>query len=134
MTEIKFSSIEYRGAEEELGGLADKLVTVANDQAIEKFGKTALMDPSDIEITPAVLEEPFFVIRAWHQTANDLNPGIIQNHDFSLSLTFEGEDMFIKTESDSLYPLTTREAILLCGLGGAAIINTIFAHDAAEND
>lgn len=127
MTSVRLNAPELDGIEDELGGLADKLVTAANDRAYNRFGKTALRDPSDIEVTPAIIDEPVFIVRAWHETGSAGSAGIVQSHDFTFRLATMREDMYISTDDETMYPLTTREAFLLAGIGGATMVKSIIS-------
>jgi len=129
MTNVRFNAPEADAIKEELGGLSDKLVGAVNDRAYNIYGKTALRDPSEIEITPAVLDKPVFVVRAWHETGNDDNVGIVQAHDFTFRLKAMREDVYIATEDETMYPLTTREAFLLARIGGLTMIRSLNASE-----
>jgi len=127
MTSIRFNTPELEGIENELGGLKDTLISVANDRAFNTFGKTALLNPSDIEITPAVIDEPVFILRAWHETGGQGNAGVLQKHDLSFKLASVKENVFISTEDKKLYLLTTRETLLLTRIGGFTIIKSFLS-------
>jgi hypothetical protein len=127
MTSIRLNAPEFDGIEDELGGLADKLVTAVNDRAYNRFGKTALREPSEIEVTPTMIDEPVFVVRAWHETGTAVNAGIVQEHDFTFRLKTMREDMYITTDDETMYPLTTREAFLMVGIGGATMIKSLIS-------
>lgn len=124
MTTVRFNAPELDGIENELGDLTDKFVIAVNDRAYNRFGKTALRDPSDIEITPAAIDQPIFVIRAWHQTGTAGNAGIVQAHDFTFRMATMREDMYMSIEDETMYPLTTREAFLLVTIGGLTMLKS----------
>ena len=132
MTDFRFSSPEYDEAVDRLGGLADKLRLIANEKASKKFGDNAIDNPTDIEITPAALEEPIFIIRAWHEIGKARKRAVMQAHDYSFRVVFEGEDVFMKTEEGNEYPLTTREAFLLVSLGGHALMSNFISEHRGE--
>ena len=125
MTSVRFNAPELVGIEDELGGLNEKLTTIVNDRAYNTFGKTALRDPSDVEVTPAMIGEPVFVVRAWHETGGAGNAGIVQAHDFSFRLAPLREDLYMLTDDEKMYPLTTREALLLVSVGGITMVKSM---------
>ncbi|HET7060134.1 MAG TPA: hypothetical protein VFH99_02350 [Candidatus Saccharimonadales bacterium] len=134
MTSVRFNEPALDGIDNELGGLADKLVTAVNDRAYNRFGKTALRDPSDIEITPAAIDEPVFVVRAWHQTGAAHNAGIVQPQDFTFKLAAMREDMYMSTDDETMYPLTTREAFLLVTVGGLSMLRSVLSSEVDFGD
>lgn len=126
MADIRFVGPEYDGAEKELRELAGKITTITDDMAVNKFGETALKNPTDIEISPVLtVDEPVLVINAWHGTGSSEDPGRFQVHDFILKTRLEGENVYLETEDGRLYPVSTRETLLLIGLADIAIINTL---------
>jgi hypothetical protein len=131
VTEIKFIGPEYDGAEQELKGLAGKLVTIANDTANSLYYQP-IPNPTDLEITPVFFDdEPMFVVNAWHETAG--RPAAkMQLFDFTLRLACEDEDAFLATEDERKYPLTTRETFLIMGLSSFAIVNSMIHGNTAE--
>lgn len=132
MTEITFNGQEFDGAEEELGNLSDKLKAIVNDQAAERFGEHAIYNPSDINITPTVMEEPMFVVNTWHQTDSEF-PGVLQSQDFTLKMHVEAEDVYVCADDEERkYRLTTRETLLLVQLGNIALMNTLLNQTGPE--
>ncbi len=127
MTSLRINAPELDGIEDELGGLRDKLLSMVNDRAYNRFGKRALRDPSDIEITPAMIDEPVFVVRAWHETDTPGAAGVVQEHDFSFKLKPMREDAYMSTDDEKMYPLTTRETFLLVSIGGFAMIKSMIS-------
>lgn len=126
--EIRFTGEEFDGAEDELGKLYQTFRAVANDQVVIRRGDEALPDPSDIEITPSILEEPFFVVNAWHQTNSEVYPGVFQRQDFTLRILEEGEDVYLSaydSESNQRYRLTTRETLFLMRVAQIAAYRTL---------
>ncbi|MEX0668139.1 MAG: hypothetical protein WD061_00145 [Candidatus Saccharimonadales bacterium] len=114
--EISFTDPETSVTEEDLGQLVDKLVDIADDVAVGKFGEKALRNPTDIELSLEIMfEEPVYIVRCWHQT-NSETPAIMQSHDFSFKLSIDGEDGFIDVEDLAKYKITTRETLLLLDL------------------
>lgn len=126
MTEIIFHGQEFDGAEERLGNLSHKLNAVANDQARARFGDSAITDPSNIEVTPAAMGNPIFIVNTWHQTGSEQYPGVIQRQDFTLKLQGEGEDVYVYADDEERrYRLTTRETLLLMDLGNIALMRAM---------
>lgn len=129
--EIRFSGPEYDGIESELGKLGDKLVTIANDHARNTHGKAALQNPTDIEVTPHVLDEPKFLVRSWHETAAPAGKvGILQPQTIELHIESSAEDLFLTTDAEAApsYLLTTREAFLITGVGATAMYRSILSN------
>lgn len=122
--DIRFSGPEYDGAEEQLGDFAEKLIGIVNDVAIKKFGETALRNPSDIEIVPAILGEPLYVVTAWHEQGEGEAKERHQYHDFSFKVVLDGDDALIETEEAATYPVNTRETLLLAKLANIAYIRS----------
>jgi hypothetical protein len=137
-TEVRFIGPEFDGAENELGDLTDKLKTVANNAAYQKYGKNFIPDPTDIEVLPtmtAEIGETTFILRAWHETESVQGvKGIWQRHDTSFSLTVEGEDAFIRTEEEQSHPISTREMLLLMELAGLAVLKTLLSSKPPEEN
>lgn len=127
MAEIRFVGDEFDGAERELHGLADKLVDIANDVAVNRLGDSALMDPTDIEVRPDFFEVPKFFVVAWHESSGDTQRGRLQVHDFVLVPRLSGEDFCLTTEDGHEYIVTTREAFVLLGLANVAIMNAMLS-------
>lgn len=128
--EIRFTGPEYDGIEHELGKLGQKLINIVNDHARNTLGKTAIPNPTDIEVTPHVLDEPKFLVRAWHETAAPAGMvGVLQRQEVELSLEADDENLFLTTDAESApsYPLTTREAFLITGVGAMATLRSMFA-------
>ena len=125
MTSVHLNAPELDGLADELGGLKEKFITVVNDRAHNTFGKIALRDPSDIEVTPAMIDGPVFVMRAWHETGGPGTAGIVQEHDLSFRLKTMREEMYIATDDEMMYPLTTRESFLLVRIGGTTMLNSL---------
>lgn len=132
MTDIRFIGPEYDGAEKELRELADKLTTIADDTAVNKFGETALKNPTDIEILPVFIDEPLFIINAWHESGSSEYHGRFQVHDFSLRTCLEDENVYLATEDNRKYPVSTRETLVLMGLSNIAVINTLLHNHNSE--
>jgi hypothetical protein len=123
--DIRFSDPEYAGLEHELGDLSSKLVVIVNDAAFNKRGKSALQNPSDIEITPLAIDEPKLIVRSWHETSAPAGKeGILQINETILSLEPFGEETMLTTEDQASYLLTTSEAMLMISVGGAALISS----------
>jgi hypothetical protein len=127
--EVSFIGPEFDGAEEELGGLTDKLQQTANNEALDKFGDGYLRNPTDLEVMPLnTLDGPRFLVRAVHSTQSP--PGqsaIIQRsaHDFSFRLTRESDGPYIRTETERAYPLDRREYGVLKRLAKIAVKQSI---------
>jgi hypothetical protein len=109
----------------ELGGLVGKFNDIANDTAHNRYGKTSVTNPSDIELTPMTTDHGVAVImRMWHQTSSE-RPAVLQSHDTTLKMRFHDEDAFLHTEDGLAYPLTTREAFVLQNLAAHALLHAM---------
>jgi hypothetical protein len=122
--DIQFTDPDYTGALHFFDGLTRKFVTAANDDAREKFGKHALLNPSDIHLTPVVgfdgTSTPI-VVEAWHEVTGSNSRSKTQYHSFEVDSKLSGEDMLLLVKSDRDddhrgYLLTTREAFILDSL------------------
>lgn len=131
-THISFQGQEYDGAEEQLGDFAGKLSGMVKDAATAKFGEEALPDPSNIEIVPAHMGEPLFVVSAWHQEGEGDAQERKQYLDFSFKVKLDGDEAVIEADNDLSYPLTTRETLLLARVANIAYIKSQLS-DAREN-
>lgn len=116
--------------EQQLQGADKTIRRVINTNAANIFGDNALLNPSDIEITPVfMIDEPVFTLRAWHETGDNKNRGILQMQNLSFRLKLVGEDMFMAVDNDdsaSEHKLSTLEAIVLRDIGNTALATTTF--------
>jgi hypothetical protein len=134
--EIHFNGPEYDGIESQLGNLSHKLVNIVNDHARNTRGKAGLSNPTDIEVTPHMLDEPKFLVRSWHETAAPAGMiGILQPQTIELRFDFSSEDLLLTTDAEASpsYLLTTREAFLITGIGVTAALRSIIANPTFEN-
>lgn len=127
-SKITFIGEIYQGAENDLGQFDKTLKYIIEDHAFGIYGKSALK-PTDIEVIPEVLGDPFFVIRYWHETGGSDFPARLQIQDFTMRIGLNKEDMFAITEDGHEYKLTTRESLLLIRIGGLAVRNTFLDFD-----
>jgi hypothetical protein len=127
--EITFAGPEYTGFEEGLGGLRDKLLDAANNEALDKQDYEKCKNPTDIKILPVkTLDEMRFMVSAYHTTASTSGEAaIFRNYDFSFTYSVEGEDAYLRTDTERAYPLTARELVLLMSLGNIATAKSLDA-------
>jgi hypothetical protein len=124
--DIKFNGGEFDGAEDKLGGLRDKLVNASNNEALVKFGDDYWRNPTNILITPVLaFDEPKFLVNAHHETESaPSNVGTFQAHDFTFTFKIEGEEAYLRTDTERAYPITSREMFLLIQIGIIATMKT----------
>jgi hypothetical protein len=128
--EIAFEGKDFEGAENMLGGLRDKLLHAANNEALYKFDHTNWQNPTDMKILPVMtLDEPRFLVNAYHSTESTAGQvATFKNYDFSFAYSVEGEEAYLRTDTEHAYPLTPRELYFLMQLGDLALaksVNTI---------
>ncbi len=126
-THIRFLGEDYDGAEEQLGDFAGTIGDMVNDAANAKFGEEALPGPSKVEIVPAHLGEPLFIVTAWHQEGEEEASERKQYHDFSFRIKLEGDEAVMEADNDLSYPLTTRETLLLARVANIAYIKSLLS-------
>jgi hypothetical protein len=124
---ISFAGAEYTGFEKELGGLRDKLLDAANNEASDKQDYEKCKNPTDIKILPVLtLDEIRFMVSAYHTTASTSGEaGIFRNYDFSFTYSVEGENAYLRTDTERAYPLTARELVLLMSVGNIATATSL---------
>ena len=116
----------------QLGNLAAKIALSCDDDARNVFGKTYFPRPSTVELTPYINSadgsQPEIVVRAWHETGIPGKSAVFQMHDTVVEMTLSDEDAFLSNkDTNTSYPLTTREAFLLRDISTMALVKHI--HD-----
>ena len=131
--DIRFTGAGYDEIDDSFGGLDDKLVRIVNDSAFNRLGKGALRNPSDIEVSPIATDKLAFIVRAWHETASPAGAiGRLHVQELVLRVRLDEENMFLTTEEDSSYLLTTREAFLVATIGGTAAFRSMILDPTRE--
>lgn len=111
----------------ELGGLVNKLHSLANVTARHTFGKRTFLNPTNIELTPAVADGVSIVMRMWHSTSGPM-PGVFQSHDTALRMGTQdatGEEFCLVTDEGDAVLLTARETLVLQQVAVHAIQHTL---------
>ena len=128
MRSVDFS-IELGGANDAVeidpGDFPQKLTAMVNDAARDEFGDSALLDPSDVMLSPVMgPDERLFMVTGWHTTAD--NKGIFQRTTLQARMSIIGEDAYLfHEEGNRNYPLSTREFAVLASLANVAFAQTI---------
>jgi hypothetical protein len=126
---ISFVGSDYTRFEEELGGLRDKLLIAANNEVLSKQNYEKWQNPTDIRILPVLtLDEMRFFVSAYHSTASsEGESATYKTYVFSFTYSVEGEDAYLRTDSERAYPLTARELVILIKIGNIATIKSMDA-------
>jgi hypothetical protein len=132
MSQARFIGEGFAPFNENMEVIDETLSRVINDGIHNRYGENGIPNPSDVEISPVLIDEPTFVVRAWHETGGVASRGRLQAHDFSFTLTLGKEDMFLKTEDKRQYRLTTREALFFMQVGGLAALKTLIATSGSD--
>ncbi len=113
--EVSFSDPDLAPVVTMLGELPNKLQTIATREAEREFGKTAISNPSNLELSIGVSinMEPALICKSWHEVAD--SSARFQTNGFSADIRTEGEDGILEVGGES-HILTTREFVLLIHL------------------
>jgi hypothetical protein len=115
--ELRFVGPEYDGAEGLLESLPDRLGRIMNHIAEKTYGDKTVIEPTNVEIAPIVIEEEgLFIIRAWHETQSSSGRiGILRPVEGTFNVEVDNIEGYMhhRVEGGQNYLLTTAETVAL---------------------